>query len=125
MAFANSVSVKHNFLLPSTTEQKPSARMSKLTQSYRTLVKLLTRPSTLVYYRNWLSMKSMSPITVTERDILKLLQGLKLQKAAGLDKVPTRLIELGAQKLTPDMTKLYQLSLDQGKLPSDWKTATV
>ena len=46
-------------------------------------------------------------------------------EAVGPDKIPTRLLELGAKDLAPGLTTLYQLSLDQGKLPTDWKTANV
>ena len=38
---------------------------------------------------------------------------------------PTRLLKLGAQELVPGLTMFCQLSLDQGKLPTDWKTANV
>ena len=68
---------------------------------------------------------SLSQIKVTVRGVFKLLQGLKPHKAAGPDKVPTRLLKLGAQELAPGLTMFYQLSLDQGKLPTDWKTANV
>ena len=54
----------------------------------------------------------VSPITVRVRGVLKLLQGLKPHKAAGPDKVPIRLLKLGADELAPGMTKLYQLSID-------------
>jgi hypothetical protein len=39
----------------------------------------------------------MSNITVSEKGFLKLLLGLKPQKAAGPDKVPTRLLKLCAR----------------------------
>ena len=68
---------------------------------------------------------SLSQITVTVRGVFKLLQGLKPHKAAGPDKVPKRLLKLGAQELAPGLTMFYQLSLDQGKLPIDWQTANV
>ena len=35
------------------------------------------------------------------------------------------LLKLGAQELAPGLRMFYQLSLDQGKLPTDWKTANV
>jgi hypothetical protein len=67
----------------------------------------------------------MSNITVTEKGVLKLLLGLYPQKAAGRDKVPTRLLKLCAKELAPGMTRIYQLSLDSGTLPADLKTADV
>jgi hypothetical protein len=67
----------------------------------------------------------MSNITVTEKGVLKLLLGLKPQNAAGPDKNPTRLLKLCAKELAPGMTRIYQLSLDSGTLPADWKTADV
>ncbi|XP_060583416.1 uncharacterized protein LOC132739674 [Ruditapes philippinarum] len=67
----------------------------------------------------------MSYITVTEKGVLKILLGHKQHKAACPDKVLTRLLKLCAKELAPGMTRIYQLSLDSGTLPADWKTADV
>ena len=68
---------------------------------------------------------SASSITVTEKGVLKLLQGLKPHKAAGPDKISTRLLKIAAAELAPGLTKFFQLSVDKGQIPSDWKTAFV
>ena len=68
---------------------------------------------------------SMDPITVTVKGVQKLLQNLKPHKAGGPDKIPSRLLKLAAAELSPGLTKLYQLSLDQGQIPQDWETANV
>jgi len=62
---------------------------------------------------------------VTENGVLKLLLGIKPLKATGPDKVSTRLLKLCAKELAPGITKIYQLSIDSGALPADWKTADV
>ena len=67
---------------------------------------------------------SVSPIYVTVLGVLKLLQDLQTHKAAGPDKVPKRL-ELGTEEIALGMTKLYQLSIDQGKLPTDWQMSSL
>lgn len=52
-------------------------------------------------------------------------QGLKPHKAAGPDNISTRLLNLAAAEPTPGLTKFFQLSVDKGQIPSDWKTAFV
>ena len=54
-------------------------------------------------------------MTVTEKGVLELL-GLQPHKAAGPDKVPTRLFKLCAKELAQGITKIYQLSLGSGRL---------
>jgi hypothetical protein len=50
---------------------------------------------------------------------------LKPHKAPGPDKIPTRLLKLASAELSPGLANLFQLSLDQGQIPLDWKTALV
>ena len=68
---------------------------------------------------------STKPITVTEKGVLKFLQDLKPHKAAGSDQISTILLKLAGVELSPGLTTFFQLSIDEGKIPSDWKSAIV
>ena len=67
----------------------------------------------------------MEPITICPNGIFKLLSNLKPGKASGPDDTPARFLRDFATPLTPSLTLLLQASLDQHKLPSDWKHAKI
>jgi len=54
-----------------------------------------------------------------------LLSGLKVHKASGPDQVPARLLKEVAGVVAPAMTLVFQASLHQGAVPSDWSYALV
>lgn len=68
---------------------------------------------------------TLSTIYVTIKGVQKLLSSLKPHNAPGPDKIPNRLLKLASAELSPGLAKLFQLSLDQGQIPLDWKTALV
>jgi hypothetical protein len=48
-----------------------------------------------------------------------------LYKATGPDSIPARLLKETAKEITPALTFIFQASINQSKIPSDWKTAIV
>ena len=62
---------------------------------------------------------------VDQAGVLKLMHGLNPHKAEGPDHIPTRFLEGFAAELLPAMTLIFQASLQQGKVPDDWKQANV
>ena len=71
------------------------------------------------------SIATMAPITVSKEGVQKLMEDLNPSKSAGPDEIPNRLLQTIAQELAPVMTKMFQMSLDAGALPSIWKHALV
>lgn len=67
----------------------------------------------------------MSNITTHERGVLKLLKGLRLFKATGPDEIPAFILKHSAESLAPYLTWMYQLSLDQGQIPDEWRRANI
>ena len=49
----------------------------------------------------------------------------KASKATGPDNIPGRLMKEAAEELAPGLANLFQISIDNGKIPSDWKSALV
>ena len=68
---------------------------------------------------------SMEKIKVTENGVQKLMSNLNDNKATGADGVPSKILKLCSSELAPVFTLLFQASLEQGKVPDDWKTANI
>jgi hypothetical protein len=64
-------------------------------------------------------------IRVMEKGVLKLLQNLKVHKAAGPDNISSRLLNSPASVITPAITRIFQTSLDEGTVPKDWRKANI
>lgn len=54
-----------------------------------------------------------------------MLIKLNTRKATGPDEISNNLLKQNSYFLAPQLTKLFQLSLDQGLVPQDWKDAHV
>jgi hypothetical protein len=67
----------------------------------------------------------MPNIQVNSNGIKKLLKGLNIHKATGPDAIPTRFLHDYAEELAPIMTFIFQLSLDTGNIPDDWREANM
>ena len=57
--------------------------------------------------------------------VTSLLSNLDPHKAPGPDGIPPRLLKETSSSIAPVLTLIYKASLNQGKLPSDWKRAFV
>jgi hypothetical protein len=68
---------------------------------------------------------SMRDITITEEGVQKLLERLNPKKACGPDNLTARFLKDISQQLAPLLTAIFQRSLNEGKVPEDWKTANV
>ena len=64
-------------------------------------------------------------ISITAQGIAQLLQELDPSKACGPDGIPTKLLKETSFTISPMLTLIFNASLVQGKLPSDWKKAFV
>ena len=64
-------------------------------------------------------------ITVSEAGVRQLLEYIKPHKATGPDGIPARLLKDYAADLAPVLSHIYQASLNQGRVPADWKLTWV
>ena len=67
----------------------------------------------------------MEDITVCQNGIIKLLRNLKAFTASGPDDIPTKLLKETAVEISPAVTLLLQASIQQGRVPSQWKKANI
>ena len=61
----------------------------------------------------------------TEDEVLELLLALDTSKANGPDNISAKMLKSTAVSIAPVLTKLLNLSITTGKLPSAWKTSSV
>ena len=63
--------------------------------------------------------------TITQSGVEKLLHNLNPNKAAGPDKLSPRFLKEVSKELSPLYTLLFQKSVDEGQVPTQWRTADV
>ena len=68
---------------------------------------------------------AMPDIRINKKGAQKLLKDLNPHKATGPDEVPSRVLKIGAEELSPALVKLYQHSIDVGEVPQEWRDANV
>ena len=62
---------------------------------------------------------AMRKIIVSPNGVTKLLRDLKPHKASGPDSIPTYILKVAADEISPVLTKIFQTSLDTGEVPAD------
>ena len=68
---------------------------------------------------------SVNTVVFSEDALIKHLKRLKTDKSAGPDNISPRLLKETATEISRGLCILFTRSLQEGKLPSDWKQATV
>ena len=67
----------------------------------------------------------MGEITVDPKGVIKLLNGLKVHKAPGLDGLSARVLKECSYEIAPILAFIYNELLAQGTVPDDWRQANV
>ena len=70
-------------------------------------------------------MPVLDSLVLCEDDVYKVLLNLDPSKAPAPDGLPTMVLMTCARELTPSLCALFNLSLAEGKLPTEWKDALV
>ena len=65
----------------------------------------------------------MGEIAVDPKGVFKLLNGLNINKAAGLDGLSVRVLKECSSEIAPILALIYNNSLAQGIEPDDWQKA--
>ena len=68
---------------------------------------------------------TLSNIPLTPDRIKKKLQTIKTESSPGPDKVHPRLLKEAAEELAVPLRMIFMSSLNQGRIPEDWKSAEV
>ena len=67
----------------------------------------------------------MQLINISVEGVDKLLNRLSPNKAAGPDEISPKILKELHHEIAPILTKIFNLSLESGNVPLDWKRATV
>ena len=65
------------------------------------------------------------PIKIKTEGVQKLLAHVNPSKASGPDNIPNRILKECANQLAPSLSIIFQLSIDSGELPKDWREANI
>ena len=68
---------------------------------------------------------ALSQISIETEEVMKELKGLKTDKAAGPEGIPGILLNRCAEQLAIPLKILLQKSIDEGRVPGDWKMAKI
>ena len=61
----------------------------------------------------------------TEEEVFDLLMSLDVSKANGPDGISARMLKFTAASITPSVTKLFNHSISQAQLPTQWKKSAI
>ena len=97
--------------------------MEKLPQSLTSLERTLWKA--FIATKAFFFSNNYSFSIVSENKVLKYLNSLGIHKATGIDGIPSRFVRDGASIIICSLTHVIYLSLIQGVVPDDLKSARV
>ena len=62
---------------------------------------------------------------IDEEDVLHMLCHLNMRKSTGVDGISARMLKMAAPAISESLTRLFNISLETGQIPSLWKEANV
>jgi len=68
---------------------------------------------------------SIQDLNISTNGVLKLLRQLKTNKAPGPDSIPNIVLKTLADNVAPALSLIFQVSIDSGRLPLDWRGANI
>ena len=68
---------------------------------------------------------SMPEINVTNNGVEKFLKNIDASKATGPDEISARILKEFAPELSPLLTSIFNKSIQEGDVPTDWRQANV
>ncbi len=67
----------------------------------------------------------LNQIVILEEEVKELLEGLDVNKSPGPDSLHPKVLKEASLQLAKPFCILFKLSLEEGKLPTEWKSATI
>lgn len=74
---------------------------------------------------NYITNSKLQSITITEEKVVKVLKSLDTTRANGPDNISNTILNQTSCKITSVLSKLFNISLKEGKFPDKWKEANV
>ena len=104
-----------------TTDTEKAETLNKFFQSVYTTESLHNMPPAPVYDVR----QHLQTVTISEERVTELLANLHPNKAPGPDGIHSRILKELAEEITKPICKIFDMSLNEGTLPAEWRTATV
>ena len=67
----------------------------------------------------------LEKISITKEKVIEAINGLKQDAAPGPDEIPPRVFHELKEELAEPLTKLFESSMETGRIPDEWRDATV
>ena len=68
---------------------------------------------------------TLEEIEITEKVVEEVIKELKDDSAAGPDNIPPRLLKELKEEVVRPLTLIFQMSMEEGRIPDDWRLANV
>jgi hypothetical protein len=78
-----------------------------------------------LHYVNPVQSNSFTFKTISEEDLNRIISSMKTCKSAGIDKISVKLIQAAGKTILKSLKNIFNLSLNTGIFPDDWKIARV
>jgi hypothetical protein len=65
------------------------------------------------------------PFEIDIKTIRGRVRALGKNKSVGTDRIPGEMLKMGGEAMIPYLARLLEITMNNGSLPGDWKTATV
>ena len=62
---------------------------------------------------------------IDEEDVLHMLCDLNMRKSTGIDGISACMLKMAAPNISESLTRLFNISLETGQIPSQWKEANI
>ena len=103
-----------------------SATMSNLLQAqYKQAFSDPDSGTTDQPYPNTDNIPELNYIKISEEEVIKAIDSISVNSAPGPDKIPASLLKECKHEIAPALVKLWQESIDTGKIPSDLLKQTI
>ena len=68
---------------------------------------------------------NISNINISETDVLRAIDKLKINKTPGPDKISPRILKQVKDEISKPLTQIFNMSVSNGAVPQEWKLANV
>ena len=64
-------------------------------------------------------------VTISETEVERALKAVQKRKAAGICGIPPELLKYGGADMIREMTKMFNVFLEEERVPDEWKKAII
>ena len=115
--------LKHGSVTANTNKEKAEMLNSFFSTCFNSAFPPLS-PSN-VHTATTCEVSNIDDLLCTEEEVYGLLSSLDVSKASGPDGISARMLKMTADFIAPSVCKLFNISLQAGRVPQGWKQSTI